>query len=173
MCRLWLRDAQLLSHWFHFETVSLRAQVELCSLGNVRLCQLGQALPFVFAYLRRPCFCNKQLPGQLITPAQTSHALMLSFSGHLPLHRLKVVQEWTETTTAFKHHRAKAPVVHSNSVWLILKQFRCLQGRSGAFQQDTFNQQQCPFPPFLRFNLHLLFSYGTTEFISISTFHYL
>lgn len=52
------------------------------------------------------------------------------FSGHLPLHRLKVVQEGTETTTAFKHHRAKAPVVHSNSVWFILKQFWGLQSSS-------------------------------------------
>lgn len=44
-----------------------------------------------------------------------------------PLHRLQVVQEWTKTTTAFKYHGAKAPVVHSNSVGFILKQLRCLQ----------------------------------------------
>lgn len=56
-----------------------------------------------------------------------------------PLHGLQVVQEWTETTTAFKYHRAKAPVVHSNSVRLILKQFRCLQRKSGLIDIDSFD----------------------------------
>lgn len=44
----------------------------------------------------------------------------------LPLHRLEVVQKWTETTTAFKDHGAKAPVVDGDSVRLIFKELRGL-----------------------------------------------
>lgn len=47
------------------------------------------------------------------------------------------MQKWTETTTAFKHHRAKAPVVHSDGVWLVLKQLRRLPEKGVACQRDT------------------------------------
>lgn len=54
-------------------------------------------------------------------------------SCYSPLHWLEVVQKWTETATAFKQHGAKAPVVHGNSVRLILKKLRCLRGRYRTF----------------------------------------
>lgn len=57
-----------------------------------------------------------------------SPTMMLCFSAHSPLNRLEVVQEGTETTAALKHHGPEAPVVHGNSVRLILKEFGRLQG---------------------------------------------
>lgn len=52
----------------------------------------------------------------------------------LPLHRLPVVQKRTEAAAAFKNHRAKAPIVYSNRVWLVVKQLRSLQtNRSNYF----------------------------------------
>lgn len=75
---------------------------------------------------------------------------------NLPLHRLEVVKERTETTTAFKHHGAKAPVVHSNCVWLIFKQFRRLHRESGAFTQDT-HQQLPTLSPFVKIFVYTCF----------------
>lgn len=43
------------------------------------------------------------------------------------MHRLKIVQKWTETTATFKDHGAKAPVVYRHRVRLVLEQFRGLK----------------------------------------------
>lgn len=111
------------------------------SLPNVTLNKIFRLSTFVwfmsnlksqicFYQKNNDCW-SKSLLHKITMPTCFEHQI------NLPLHRLEVVQKWTETTTAFKHHGAKAPVVHSDSVWLVLKQLRRLPERGAACQRVT------------------------------------